>query len=75
MDQNYPSDISALKVQLLNEIAAIEMSTDTLYLDHPTSNVVNFTDASRDAIFWNWEFDHGNLVDFTYSSNRQNERM
>lgn len=59
VDQNYPSDIYAVKVQLLNEIAAIEMSTDTLYLDHPTSNVVDFTDASLDATSWNWEFDHG----------------
>lgn len=59
VDQNYPSDIFEIRLNLLNEIADFEMSTDTLYLDHPTTNVVQFTDKSLNAISWNWDFDQG----------------
>ncbi|MEQ9304685.1 MAG: hypothetical protein RJQ14_12325, partial [Marinoscillum sp.] len=59
VDQNYPSDIFEVKLKLLNEIADFEMSTDTLYLDHPTTNVVQFSDQSQDAVSWNWNFDQG----------------
>lgn len=59
VDQNYPSDIFEIRVKLLSEIADFEISTDTLYLDHPTTNVVQFTDQSLDAISWVWDFDQG----------------
>ena len=58
-DKNYPSDIFEVKLKLLNEIADFSMSTDTLYLDHPTTNVVQFTDLSLDAISWAWNFGQG----------------
>lgn len=58
-DNNYPSDIFEIRVKLLSEIADFEMSADTLYLDHPTTNVVQFTDQSLDAISWEWNFDQG----------------
>ncbi|MEQ6165852.1 S8 family serine peptidase [Ekhidna sp. MALMAid0563] len=58
-DENYPSDVFELRVKLLSDIADFEMSTDTLYLDHPTTNVVQFTDLSLDAVSWDWNFDQG----------------
>lgn len=59
IDDNYASDIFEIRVKLLSEIADFELSTDTLYLDHPTTNVVQFTDQSLDAISWDWDFDQG----------------
>lgn len=59
IDENYPSDIFEIRVNLFAEIADFDMSTDTLYLDHPTTNVVQFTDLSIDAISWNWDFGQG----------------
>ncbi|MEP0987037.1 S8 family serine peptidase [Ekhidna sp.] len=59
IDENYPSDIFEIRVNLFAEIADFEMSTDTLYLDHPTTNVVQFTDQSIDAISWSWDFGQG----------------
>ncbi len=69
IDNNYPTDIFEIKVKLFNEIADFTMSTDTLYLDNPTTNVVQFTDQSLDAISWNWDFDQGT------SSNIQNPAL
>ncbi len=69
LDNGYPSDIFALEVKLFNEIAEFSMSTDTLYLDNPTTNVVQFTDESLDAISWDWDFDQGT------SSNIQNPSL
>ncbi len=68
VDQNYPSDIFEVRLNLLNEIANFEMSTDTLYLDHPTTNVVQFTDKSLNAISWNWDFDQGTLASIQHPS-------
>ncbi len=59
VDQSYPSDVFEIQLRLLNEIADFHMSTDTLYLDHPTTNVVQFQDLSLDAISWSWDFDEG----------------
>lgn len=59
VDNNYPSDIFEIRVKLLSDIADFDMSTDTLYLDHPTTNVVQFTDQSLDATSWSWDFDQG----------------
>ncbi|GAB4237686.1 MAG: hypothetical protein Tsb0034_12940 [Ekhidna sp.] len=58
-DGDFSSDVFEVRVRLLNEIADFQMSTDTLYLDHPTTNVVTFTDTSLDAISWLWNFDQG----------------
>lgn len=69
LDNTYPSDIFQISVKLFNEIAEFTMSTDTLYLDNPTTNVVQFTDQSLDAISWNWDFDQGT------SSNIQNPAL
>ena len=59
LDQSYPSDVFELSVKLFNEIADFEISTDTLYLDNEITNAVQFTDASLDAVSWNWDFDQG----------------
>lgn len=59
VDNNYPSDIFEIRVKLFNDIADFNMSTDTLYLDNPTTNIVQFTDQSLDAISWSWDFDQG----------------
>lgn len=59
LDENYPSDIFAIQLKLLNEIANFELSTDTLYLDHPTLNTVQFTDMSRNPVSWQWDFGQG----------------
>lgn len=59
IDNSYSSDVFEIRVKLFDEIADFEMSTDTLYLDHPTTNAVQFTDLSLDAITWNWDFDQG----------------
>ncbi len=59
VDENYPSDIFEIRLKLLDEIADFKMSTDTLYLDHPTTNVVQFEDQSLDAVSWSWDFDEG----------------
>lgn len=61
LDNGYPSDVFAIRLNLLNEISNFEMSTDTLYLDHPTTNVVQFTDQSLDAIDWSWDFGEGTI--------------
>ena len=59
VDQSYSSDVFEIQLKLLNEIADFDMSTDTLYLDHPTTNVVQFQDVSIDAISWDWDFGEG----------------
>ncbi|MEP1033425.1 S8 family serine peptidase [Ekhidna sp.] len=59
IDNNYPSDVFEIRVKLFNDIADFEMSTDTLYLDNPTTNVVQFIDMSLEPISWSWDFDQG----------------
>lgn len=59
IDQDYSSDIYQVQLKLLTEIADFKMSPDTLYLDHPTTNVVQFSDESLDATSWNWNFGEG----------------
>ncbi|MEO9869119.1 S8 family serine peptidase [Ekhidna sp.] len=59
IDNLYKSDVFEIRLNLLNEIADFSMSTDTLYLDDFSSNVVSFSDQSQDAISWNWTFDEG----------------
>ena len=59
IDQNYRSDVFEVKLNLLNDIAAFSLSTDTLYLDDPSINVVSFSDESLDAVSWDWDFDEG----------------
>ncbi len=59
VDNSYASDLFEIRVKVFNDIADFEMSTDTLYLDNPTTNVVQFTDMSLDATSWSWDFDQG----------------
>ncbi|SNS86056.1 Por secretion system C-terminal sorting domain-containing protein [Ekhidna lutea] len=59
IDGSYPSDIFEIRLNLFADIADFDMSTDTLYLDHPTTNVVQFQDQSIDAISWAWDFGQG----------------
>ncbi len=59
LDQGFPSDIFEIRVRLFEDIASFSVSTDTLYLDHPTANVVNFTDESINPISWQWDFGQG----------------
>lgn len=59
IDNGYPSDVFEIRVNLLDQIADFSMSSDTLYLDHPTTNIVQFTDLSLNAISWEWDFDEG----------------
>ncbi|NQZ79061.1 MAG: PKD domain-containing protein, partial [Ekhidna sp.] len=59
VDLGYPSDLFEIRIKLFEDIADFEVSTDTLYLDHPTTNIIHFTDKSLDAISWNWNFGNG----------------
>ena len=59
IDQNYPSDIFEVQLKLLDEFADFTMSTDTLYLDNPTTSIVQFQDMSLDAVSWSWDFNQG----------------
>jgi hypothetical protein len=61
IDGLYPTDIKQVRLQLFSDISNFEMSTDTLYLDNATTNVVAFTDASLDAVTWEWDFDQGTI--------------
>lgn len=59
IDQNYPSDIFEIELLFITDIADFSISTDTLYLDNPTTNIVQFTDQSIDPVSWSWEFGQG----------------
>ncbi|MEM7297989.1 MAG: PKD domain-containing protein [Bacteroidota bacterium] len=39
--------------------ADFSVSTDTLYLDNPTTNIIQFTDLSIDPVSWLWNFGEG----------------
>lgn len=60
IDSTYATDISVLKINLVEKVAQFQMSADTIYLDHPTVNTVTFTDKSFAAKSWLWDFDNGN---------------
>ncbi|WP_436515872.1 S8 family serine peptidase [Ekhidna sp. To15] len=62
VDQSYSSDVFEIRVVVLNDIADFSMSTDTLYLDNLTTNVIQFSDQSLDATSWSWDFDQGTLA-------------
>ncbi|MEM6643119.1 MAG: S8 family serine peptidase [Bacteroidota bacterium] len=59
LDLGYPSAIQAVRVRLFEEVAAFEIDNDTLYLDHPTINTVQFLDQSIGAVSWAWDFGQG----------------
>lgn len=59
-DENYLSDIFAVRVQLFNDFADFSVSADTLYLDQP-SVTVQFNDESTNASAWNWDFGQGSF--------------
>lgn len=59
VDNSYSSDVFEIRVVVFNDIADFSMSADTLYLDNPTTNVIQFTDQSLEATSWHWDFDQG----------------
>lgn len=59
IDNGYPSEIFALRINQFNDISQFSSSVDTLYLDHSTTNIVSFTDESIGAISWLWDFGQG----------------
>ncbi|WP_420315817.1 S8 family serine peptidase [Ekhidna sp.] len=59
IDGNYPSEVFEIRLSIFTDFADFELSTDTLYLDNPTTNVVSFNDLSQGAISWNWDFGQG----------------
>ncbi len=59
LDQGYPARLTKIDIRILEEIAVFEPSTDTLYLDHPTVNLVHFEDESYLPTSWFWDFGNG----------------
>jgi len=63
LDGAFASAVQTIKIIVLDEVGQFSASVDTLYLDHPTVNIVSFTDQSFQATAWSWDFGNG-----TYSS-------
>ncbi|MEQ9229376.1 MAG: S8 family serine peptidase [Cyclobacteriaceae bacterium] len=59
LDQGYPARLTKIDIKILDEIAVFEPSTDTLYLDHPTVNLVRFRYESYLPTNWFWDFGNG----------------
>ncbi len=59
LDAGYPSEIFEVRIKLFDDLANFSIQTDTLYLDHPTTNIVSFKDESIDPISWQWDFGEG----------------
>lgn len=59
IDGSYEGEIKRLEIRQVPKVADFTMSTDTLYLDHTTLNVVAFVDHSFRPIAWNWDFGNG----------------
>ena len=59
VDLDFPSEISELRLRLSEDFSDFHSSVDTLYLDDPAVNVVQFFDQSIDPVSWSWDFGQG----------------
>lgn len=62
IDSIYARDMQRLDILLVPKVAAFSMSTDTLYLDNPSINMVSFEDQSFMPTTWEWNFGNGTLA-------------
>ncbi|MEO9476119.1 MAG: S8 family serine peptidase [Cyclobacteriaceae bacterium] len=62
IDSLYARDIQRVDVLLVPKVAEFTMSTDTLYLDDPSLNIVSFEDLSFNPTKWEWDFGNGTLA-------------
>lgn len=51
--------IQKIAIQLISNVADFSLSKDTLYLDDPLINTVQFQDNSFHATNWDWDFGNG----------------
>ncbi len=59
VDSVYMAPIKRIEIKMIQNVASFSSPTDTLYLDHATSNRISFTDKSFRAIKWKWDFGNG----------------
>ncbi|MEP4532029.1 MAG: S8 family serine peptidase [Cyclobacteriaceae bacterium] len=62
IDSLYARDIQRIDISLVSKVAEFTMSTDTLYLDNPSLNMVSFEDQSFMPTTWAWDFGNGTLA-------------
>jgi len=58
-ENEYTSDLYRLDVTIMDPMASFSVDPDTLFLGDDPVNAIQFTDLSKDAIAWNWDFDNG----------------
>lgn len=59
MDKGYEDAMQRIEIRLTPAVADFQMSTDTLYLDHPSTNLLQLQDASFEPLRWSWDFGNG----------------
>lgn len=59
LDQPYTSEIVQFRIQAIDKVADFTMEPDTLYLDEPGFNRVDFIDTSVSPTTWYWDLDNG----------------